>query len=113
MKRQNGNSHVVAVYGTLRNGKRPTGTVYGGRMMFPGHERFPAWLHPAIEPKPATVEIAEVDGDTLASWDVREGTAGGMYVRRLVPIVLDAANGQWCEAWIYAAGPRLLQGQKS
>jgi gamma-glutamylcyclotransferase (GGCT)/AIG2-like uncharacterized protein YtfP len=99
----------LAVYGTLRNGKRDTWKVDGYQIVFPGNYSYPA----ALMDKNATgavVEIIDVDNCDLEGYDIYENIKTGLYERRIVNVYND--NGEQKDAWMYIIGPALMQYDK-
>ena len=83
----------LAVYGTLRNGKRDTWKVDGYQIVFPGNYSYPA----ALMDKNATGAVVEI-------------IETGLYERRIVNVYND--NGEQKDAWMYIIGPALMQYDK-
>ena len=95
----------LAVYGTLRNGKRETCKVDGYSLVYPGHYNYPAAIINNSS-KGMVVEVMEVGQEDIDNYDVYEGIDTGLYDRRVVT----AYNGKKeTKAWMYTAGPLLLQ----
>jgi|TARA_X000001388_G_C2232725_1_gene123838 gamma-glutamylcyclotransferase (GGCT)/AIG2-like uncharacterized protein YtfP len=95
----------LAVYGTLRNGKRDTWKVDGYSLVFPGHRDFPAAL-PDRKQKGMIVEVFDVDDIDMVSYDRYEGVDSNLYHRKIV----SAYKGEEeVEAWMYIIGSSLLQ----
>tara|TARA_R100000656_G_scaffold20634_3_gene18435 strand:- start:193 stop:573 length:381 start_codon:yes stop_codon:yes gene_type:complete len=99
----------LAVYGTLRNGKRDTWKVDGYQIVFPGHYSYPAALMDK-NAKGAIVEIIDVDNYDLDGYDIYENIKTGLYERRIVNIYND--DGGKADAWMYIIGPALMQYNK-
>jgi len=99
----------LAVYGTLRNGKRDTWKVDGYQIVFPGHYSYPAALMDK-NAKGAIVEIIDVDSYDLDGYDIYENIKTGLYERRIVNIYND--DGDKADAWMYIIGPALMQYNK-
>ena len=99
-------TNKLAVYGTLRNGKRDTWKVDGYSLVFPGHRRFPAAL-PDENQTGLVVEVMTVDDYDLASYDIYEGVSSGLYERKIVDVY---SNDDNVEAWMYTIGSALMQG---
>tara|TARA_B100002019_G_C21268697_1_gene600891 strand:- start:3386 stop:3736 length:351 start_codon:yes stop_codon:yes gene_type:complete len=99
----------LAVYGTLRNGKRPKYRIKDVSLVYPGHERFPAIIKNK-EGKGAVVEIIDVDDADLMSYDKYESIDTGLYTREKVNVYYDDEE-PFTEAWVYVAGPSLMQHQ--
>ena len=99
----------LAVYGTLRNGKRDTWKVDGYQIVFPGHYSYPAALMDK-NAKGAIVEIIDVDNYDLDGYDIYENIKTGLYERRIVNIYND--DGDKADAWMYIIGPALMQYNK-
>ena len=99
----------LAVYGTLRNGKRDTWKVDGYQIVFPGHYSYPAALMDK-DAKGAIVEIIDVDNYDLDGYDIYENIKTGLYERRIVNIYND--DGDKADAWMYIIGPALMQYNK-
>ena len=95
----------LAVYGTLRNGCNRLGRIADTALVFPGHRRFPAMIH-REGGEGTTVEIHEIDSETLAAYDRYEGVGAGIYQRTLMKVTM--ADGTTLEAWVYLAGKKLL-----
>ena len=101
-------TNKLAVYGTLRNGKRDTWKVNGYLLVFPGHRMYPAAL-PSWSAKDMVVEVFDVDRADITSYDSYESLDTGLYERRIV----EAYNeDEKVEAWMYTIGSALLQGTK-
>ena len=98
----------LAVYGTLRNGKRDTYRVKDVSLVFPGHKNYPALIKNK-EGSGAVVELIDVNDYDLTSYDNYEGIKTGLYVRE----VIDVFDGDDLKtnAWIYIAGPLLMQNK--
>jgi len=99
----------LAVYGTLRNGKRDTWKVDGYQIVFPGHYSYPAALMDK-NAKGAIVEIIDVDNYDLDGYDIYENIKTGLYERRIVNVYND--DGDKADAWMYIIGPALMQYNK-
>lgn len=95
----------LAVYGTLRNGKRDTWKVDGYSLVFPGHRDFPAALTDRKQ-KGLVVEVFDVDDIDMVGYDRYEGVDSGLYERKLVTAY---RKGKEVEAWMYTIGSYLLQ----
>ena len=101
-------TNKLAVYGTLRSGKRDTWKVDGYLLVFPGHRMYPAAL-PDHEAKDMVVEVIDVDKADITSYDAYESLDTGLYERRIVKAYNDNKE---VDAWMYTIGPALLQGNK-
>ena len=99
-------TNKLAVYGTLRNGKRDTWKVDGYLLVFPGHRDFPAAMIDS-NAKGAIVEVIDVDVGDMIGYDRYENVKSGLYERRIVNAY--KPNGDEVEAWMYTVGPALLQ----
>ena len=101
-------TNKLAVYGTLRNGKRDLWKVNGFSLVFPGHRHYPAAMHDR-KAKDMVVELINVDEFDLANYDRYESIDTGLYERRMVKVhnKLDVID-----AWMYTIGAALLQGTK-
>ena len=99
-------TNKLAVYGTLRNGKRDTYSVNGFSLVFPGHRHFPAALHDR-DAKGMVVEIMDVDKADIAGYDIYESVDTGLYERRIVKV---HKKDEVIDAWMYTIGPALMQG---
>jgi|TARA_R100001443_G_scaffold39547_2_gene52873 gamma-glutamylcyclotransferase (GGCT)/AIG2-like uncharacterized protein YtfP len=99
-------TNKLAVYGTLRDGKRDTWKVDGYSLVFPGHRRFPAAL-PDMEQTDLIVEVMDIDDYDLKSYDRYEGISSGLYERRMVNAY---NNDEKVKAWMYTIGSALMQG---
>ena len=76
-------TNKLAVYGTLRDGKRDTWKVDGYSLVFPGHRNYPAAFIDENQNE-MVVEIIDVDDMDLAGYDQYEGVSYGLYERRMV-----------------------------
>mgnify|MGYP003651660804 FL=1 len=95
----------LAVYGTLRNGKRKTCKVDGYSLVYPGHYNYPAAIINNSS-EGMVVEVIDVEQEDIDNYDVYEGIDTGLYDRRVVT----AYDGEKkVDAWMYTAGPLLLQ----
>mgnify|MGYP003110903735 CR=1 FL=1 len=95
----------LAVYGTLRNGKRKTYKINGFSLVYPGHYRYPA----AIINNNSTgmvIELLDVEQEDINGYDIYESVDSGLYDRRKVTVY---ENDKEINAWMYTAGPLLLQ----
>ena len=95
----------LAVYGTLRNGRRDTWKVDGYELVFPGHRDYPAAML-RDEAKNMVVEIMDVDDTDLTNLDRYEGVDYGLYERRRVEAY---NNDEKINAWMYTIGSALMQ----
>ena len=95
----------LAVYGTLRNGKRDTWKVDGYNLVYPGHSAYPAIIMNS-DAKGVVVEIMDVDDYDLVGFDKYEGIGDGLYERRRIKAYNDETD---IEAWIYTIGPAQMQ----
>jgi gamma-glutamylcyclotransferase (GGCT)/AIG2-like uncharacterized protein YtfP len=98
----------LAVYGTLRNGKRDTWKVDGYILVFPGHRNYPAAMMDE-NAKNMVVEVMDVDDFDIAGYDKYESIDTGLYERRMVKAY---NNDREVDAWMYTIGAALLQGTK-
>jgi gamma-glutamylcyclotransferase (GGCT)/AIG2-like uncharacterized protein YtfP len=98
-------TNKLAVYGTLRDGKRDTWKVDGYSLVFPGHRNYPAAFIDENQNE-MVVEIIDVDDMDLAGYDQYEGVSYGLYERRMVKAYNDDDE---VDAWMYTIGPALLQ----
>jgi len=98
-------TNKLAVYGTLRNGKRDIWKVDGYTLVFPGHRDYPAALIDN-ERKGMLVELMDVDASDIMGYDRYESVNTGLYERRIVNAYKDDKE---VEAWMYTIGPALLQ----
>ena len=98
-------TNKLAVYGTLRNGKRDTWKVDCYALVFPGHRDYPAALIDR-ERKGMLVELIDVDASDIMGYDRYESVNTGLYERRIVNAYKDNKE---VEAWMYTIGPALLQ----
>ena len=110
-----GNTYV-AVYGTLRDGTGIQGTITGGKLIFPGHTYYPAWIRDGKSKKKTVVEIQTVSEEKLKTLDNYEGIASGFYKRSKVRVKLDnkemlieTAKSFYIDAWIYEAGDLMME----
>ena len=101
-------TNKLAVYGTLRNGKRDTWKVDGYSLVFPGHRSYPAALI-NDDAKDMVVEVMDVDRGDIMGYDIYEGISTGLYERRIANAYNDDED---IEAWMYTIGPALLQYNK-
>ena len=95
----------LAVYGTLRDGKKDTWIVDGYDLYFPGHRNYPAAM-PNEDATGLVVEILDVDEQDIAGYDVYESVGMGLYERRKVTA---KKNDKEIEAWMYTIGTLMLQ----
>tara|TARA_R100000742_G_C4263194_1_gene81047 strand:+ start:744 stop:1151 length:408 start_codon:yes stop_codon:yes gene_type:complete len=100
----------LAVYGTLRNGRKDVGKVEGFSLVFPGTLSYPALIKNE-KGKGAIVELMEVEDEDLSMYDRYENVDGGLYIRTTVEVTLP--NEEKEKAWIYVAGPLLWQKSSS
>tara|TARA_R110002012_G_scaffold131816_1_gene284442 strand:+ start:84 stop:455 length:372 start_codon:yes stop_codon:yes gene_type:complete len=98
-------TNKLAVYGTLRNGKRDTWKVDGYLMLFPGHRNFPAAMLNEGQ-KGMIVELIDVDESDIYNYDIYEGVDSGLYERRIVKVYNDKKE---VDAWMYTIGTLLMQ----
>ena len=98
-------TNKLAVYGTLRNGKRDTWKVDGYSLVFPGHRSYPAALINE-DAKDMVVEVMDVDRGDIMGYDIYESISTGLYERRIVNAHNDEED---IEAWMYTIGPEFLQ----
>jgi|TARA_R110000824_G_scaffold88230_1_gene217000 gamma-glutamylcyclotransferase (GGCT)/AIG2-like uncharacterized protein YtfP len=98
----------LAVYGTLRNGKRDTYRVKDVSLVFPGHKNYPALIKNK-EGSGAVVELIDVNDYDLTSYDNYEGIKTGLYVREKIDVYDN--DDLKTKAWIYIAGPVLMQNK--
>ena len=99
-------TNKLAVYGTLRNGKRDTYSVNGFSLVFPGHRHFPAAFYDK-DAKGMVVEIIDVDNADIAGYDIYESVDTGLYERRIVKV---NKKDEVVDTWMYTIGPALMQG---
>lgn len=118
-------STLVAVYGTLRQGRRWNYLLAESPLLGLGwtQEHFALYLaeYPCVDPyqeiSPIRVEVYRVSGETLADLDELEEHPL-VYTRELIPVILDPAQpgepGEVVEAWLYffpqATGRLLAHG---
>jgi len=95
----------LAVYGTLRDGKRDTWKVDGYSLVFPGHRNYPAALLDD-DSNGLVVEVMDVDNVDLSGYDRYEGVQYGLYERRKVKAYKDNKK---VDAWMYTMGSTLFQ----
>ena len=95
----------LAVYGTLRNGKRKTYKVDGYSLVYPGHYSYPAAIINNTS-SGIVVEVMDVEKEDIDNYDVYEGIDTGLYDRRIVTAYDEDKK---VKAWMYTAGPLLLQ----
>tara|TARA_R100000742_G_C4219064_1_gene43330 strand:+ start:182 stop:556 length:375 start_codon:yes stop_codon:yes gene_type:complete len=98
----------LAVYGTLRKGNKETYRIKDVSLVFPGHKNFPAVIKNK-DGKGAVVEILKVDDADLLSYDSYEGISNGLYIREKIDVFKD--DSFFTKAWIYIAGPLLMQNK--
>ena len=98
----------LAVYGTLRNGKRDLWNVNGFSLVFPAHRHYPAAMHDR-KAKNMKVEVIDVDDADIANYDIYESISTGLYERRKVKV---HNKYETIDAWMYTIGAALLQGTK-
>lgn len=98
----------LAVYGTLRNGKRPTYRLKDVSLVYPGHDNYPAIIKNK-EGKGAVVEIIDVDNADIMSYDKYESIDTGLYTREKIDVY--DGDTPFTKAWVYIAGPLLMQHQ--
>jgi|TARA_R110002124_G_scaffold56378_2_gene159097 gamma-glutamylcyclotransferase (GGCT)/AIG2-like uncharacterized protein YtfP len=98
-------TNKLAVYGTLRDGKRETWKVDGFNLYFPGHRNYPVAM-PNQDASDLVVEVVDVDEQDIDNYDVYEGVSSGLYERRLVEAYKDDKK---VKAWMYTIGTLLLQ----
>ena len=98
----------LAVYGTLRNGRRDTWKVDGYELVFPGHRNFPAAMV-RDESNGLVVEVIDIDDFDLKRYDDYEGVDHGLYERRKVKAY---NKKEEVDAWMYTIGTALMQGNK-
>ena len=101
-------TNKLAVYGTLRNGKRDTWKVDGYILVFPGHRNYPAAMMDD-NAKDMIVEVMDVDDFDIAGYDRYESIDTGLYERRIVKAHNENED---VDAWMYTIGAALLQGTK-
>ena len=100
----------LAVYGTLRSGRKDVGKVEGFSLVFPGTLSYPALIKNE-KGKGAIVELMEVEDEDLSMYDRYENVDGGLYIRTTVEVTLPDKEKE--KAWIYVAGPLLWQKSSS
>lgn len=100
----------LAVYGTLRNGSDNIGRIENTTLVFPGHQRFPAMIDDKAG-SGTTVEVHDVNDETLAGYDTYEGVAAGVYRRVSMQVAMN--DGTLTDAWVYLAGEKLLEQSES
>ena len=98
----------LAVYGTLRNGSRDTYRVKDVSLVFPGHKNYPALIKNK-EGSGAVVELIDVDNYDLESYDRYESISAGLYTREIIDVFDN--DKLKTQAWIYIAGPLLMQNK--
>lgn len=98
-------TNKLAVYGTLRDGKRDTWKVDGYSLVFPGHRNYPAAFIDEDQNE-MVVEVIDVDDIDLHGYDTYEGVSYGLYERRRVKAYTEDNE---VDAWMYTIGPVLLQ----
>ena len=98
-------TNKLAVYGTLRNGKRDTWNVDGYLMLFPGHRNFPVAMVDDSQ-KELVVEVIDVNESDIHNYDIYEGVDAGLYERRMVKAYNDKEE---IDAWMYTMGTLLMQ----
>lgn len=99
----------LAVYGTLRDGKSPTYRIKDVSLVYPGHEHYPAVIKNK-EGKGAVVEVINVDSYDLDYYDKYESIDTGLYVREKIDVYTEE-DKPFTKAWIYMAGPTLMQSK--
>ena len=77
----------LAVYGTLRDGKRDTWKVDGYSLVFPGHRNYPAALLDD-DSNGLVVEVMDVDNVDLSGYDRYEGVQYGLCTHKNNPFQL-------------------------
>jgi len=108
------NTHV-AVYGTLRDGTGLLGTITGGRLVFPGHTYYPAWIRDKKSKKKTVVEVHAVSDEKLRALDQYEGSSSGLYSRTKIKVKLEPQSlmnfdeGMHLDCWIYEAGELMME----
>ncbi len=102
-----GNTYV-AVYGTLRDGTGIPGTITGGKLIFPGHTYYPAWIRDKKCTDKTVVEIHTVSKEKLKTLDNYEGISSGFYNRSKIKVKLDDRK-MHLNCWIYEAGDLMME----
>ena len=95
----------LAVYGTLRNGKRKTYRVDGFSLVYPGHYHYPAAII-NNNSSGMLVELMDVGKEDINGYDIYEGVESGLYDRRKITAY---DKDRKVDAWMYTEGPLLLQ----
>ena len=98
----------LAVYGTLRDGKRDTYRIKDVSLVFPSHRSYPTIISDT-NGKGAVVELIDVDNADLASYDVYEGVERGLYKRKAIDVYHKNGEDVKARAWVYIAGPLLME----
>ena len=98
----------LAVYGTLRDGKRETYRIKDVSLVFPGHRAYPTIISDT-NGKGAVVELIDVDNADLASYDVYESVERGLYKRKAIDVYYKNGEDVKARAWVYIAGPLLME----
>ena len=100
----------MAVYGTLRDNSGMLGTVTGGKLVFPGHTYYPAWVRDGSTTK-TVVELKAVSRGKLEQLDAYESVSRGLYKRTNIDVHIPELDGT-IKAWIYEAGDQILNSKE-
>lgn len=104
--------HKVFVYGTLRENRKSTHTLYGYAMFTVNGAKFNfpfiQWMGSRLLDEVSVKgNIIEVDDEGLAKLDKYEGVERGLYERKRVD-VWDEFDRDAVEVWVYVGGQQLI-----
>ena len=101
----------MAVYGTLRDKTGLVGTVHGGKLVFPGHTYYPAWVRDSKCKEITIVELKAVSREKMAQIDAYESVSSGLYKRTQIEVYIPQLKER-IKAWIYEAGEQILKSKE-
>ena len=101
----------MAVYGTLRDKTGLVGKVHGGKLVFPGHTYYPAWVRDSKCKEETIVELKSVSREKMAQLDAYENVGNGLYKRTQVEVYIPQLEER-IKAWIYEAGETILKSKE-